>query len=91
MGNLSHNPSMSISGYPARTKAGALWRGALRAVVFLGLAAVAVWWSAEEPSTGNRAFLLALAGLLAVVAVWGVVETRRELRIIRARSPRETH
>ena len=78
---------MSTSGYPARTKAGALRRGALRTVVLLGLAALAVWWSIDEPSAGNRTFLLALAGLLAAVAAWGVVETRRELRMIRARSP----
>jgi protein-S-isoprenylcysteine O-methyltransferase Ste14 len=82
---------MSTSGYLARTKAAALSRAVMRTVVLLGLAAVAVWWSVDEPSAGNRGFLLAVAGLLAVVAGWGAVETRRELRVIRAQSPRRTH
>jgi hypothetical protein len=58
----------------------------LRTTLLLGLAAVSVWWSVDESSAGNRAFLLALAGVLAVVALWGLVETRRELKMVRNRT-----
>lgn len=84
-----HN--LPVDNYPARTKGGAVTRGVVRAALLLGLAAVAVWWSADESSAGNKAFLLSLAGLLVVVAVWGLIETRRELRVIRARTPRDSH
>lgn len=82
-----HNPP--VNNYPARTKGGAVTRGVLRTALLLGLAAVAISWSVDESSAGNKAFLLSLAGLLAVVAVWGLIETRRELRVIRSRTPRE--
>lgn len=84
-----HN--LPVSKYPARTKGGAVTRGVVRAALLLGLSAVCLWWSADESSAGNKALLLSLAGLLGVVAVWGLMETRRELRVIRARTPRDSH
>ena len=77
---------MSTSGYPSRTRGGAVGRGLLRAAFFLAVVSVAVWWSVDEPSTGHKAFLLSVAGLMALVVLWGLVETRRELRMIRGRS-----
>jgi hypothetical protein len=79
---------MESRGYQARTSGAALTRGLLRTLVLLGLAAVATLWSGDESSAGNRAFLLVIAALLAAIAVWGLVETRRELKMIRARSGR---
>lgn len=76
---------------PAPTKAGAVTQGILRTVLMLGLAAVAVTWASDESSAGNKAFLLSLAGLLVVVAVWGLVGTRRELRAIRDRTARQSY
>jgi hypothetical protein len=81
---------MDISGYPARTRAGALIRGAVRAAVLFGLAAIAGLMSVDESSAGNRTFLWCLAAFLAVVGAWGLVETIRELSLSRARSPRGT-
>lgn len=68
--------------YPAQTRAAALTRGLVRTALLLGLAAVAAWWSLDETSTGNRVLLVALAGILALLAIWGIVQTRRELRLV---------
>lgn len=68
----------------ARTVRGAVIRGFLRLVVLLALALVAVVFSRGEP-LGNRNFLWGVAGLLAVVAVWGLVETWREVGRVRRR------
>lgn len=84
-----HN--LPVNNYSARTKGGAVTRGVLRTALLLGLAAMAVSWSVDESSVGNKAFLLSLAGLLVVGAVWGLIETRRELRVIRARTALESH
>ena len=85
----THN--LPVNNYPARTKGGAVTRGVVRTAFLLGLAALAVSWSFDESSAGNKAFLLSLGGLLVVVAVWGLIETGRELRVIRARTPRKSH
>ena len=77
-----------MENHPARTRAGALMRGVVRATLLLGLAAVAAWWSIDEQGTGNKAFLALIACLLALVAVWGIAETRRELRLVPRRRPR---
>ena len=82
---------MEISGYPVRTKAGALTRGTVRTVFLFGLAAVALSWSLDESTTGNGAVLWSLAALLAVVGGRGLVETGRELKIISQRNPRRTY
>ena len=84
-----HN--LPVSKYPARTKGGAVTRGVVRTALLLAFAVLAVSWSVDESSAGNKVFLLSLGGLLVVVAVWGLIETGRELRVIRARTPRKSH
>jgi len=63
-------------------------RGVVRSALLLGLAVVAVSWSRDESSAGNRSFLLLLAVLLGLVALWGMIETVRELKRIRTGSAR---
>jgi hypothetical protein len=70
--------------YPARSLTGALTRGILRLAVLLGLGATALMWSTDE-TDGQRVFLLLLAGLLLLIAIWGATQSWREARLIRAR------
>lgn len=65
--------------YPARCVRGALIRGSLRLVFFLGLAALSLYWADDEVA-GNRSFLWGMAGLALVMAAWGLVETWRETK-----------
>lgn len=66
----------------ARTVRGAVARGVLRFAVLLALAVVAVVFSHGEPM-GNRNFLWGVAGLMLVIAAWGLVETWREVGRVR--------
>lgn len=68
----------------AQTVRGAVGRGVLRLVLLLSLGVVALVFSRDEPS-GNRTFLWSVAGLLLVIAAWGVLETWREVRRLRGR------
>lgn len=42
-------------------------------VSFLAMAGLALYWAADETSTGNRIFLWCVAGLALVLALWRLV------------------
>lgn len=59
---------------------------ALGIIFFLALAGLALYWSADETSTGNRIFLWCLAGLALVLALWRLVVG---IRLVREGSARQ--
>jgi len=69
----------------ARTLRGALVRGGLRLILLAGPAVLAMSWAAPDEPIGNRRFLWGLAGLLFVVAAWGLTETVREVKRVAQR------
>ncbi|MBD8869951.1 hypothetical protein [Nocardioides donggukensis] len=70
----------------ASTPGGAVARGILRLVVLGGLAVLALSWAGPDEPLGNRRFLWGLAGLLLLLAAWGLVETLREVsRLVQRR------
>ena len=73
-----------VKGYPAKTVRGAVSRGAFRLALLCGLASIGIWMASDETG-GNKAFLWVLAALALGIAAWGVVETWRELRLVRGR------
>jgi hypothetical protein len=69
----------------ASTPSGAVFRGALRAGLLLGLAGLSLSFTLGETETGNRVFLWSLAALLVAICLWGVLETIMEVRRIQRR------
>jgi hypothetical protein len=47
---------------------------------FLALAGLALYWAADETSTGNRVFLWCVAGLALAMALWRLVVGMRLAR-----------
>lgn len=80
-------PTRDVEWYPDRSTVGQVAAGA---VGFLAIAGVLLYWSAGEPSTGNRIFLWVMAGLALLLATWRIAigvllvrEGRRRRRAFR--------
>lgn len=60
---------------PRRLTSPTTAQGVVATVALLALAGVPLGWATDEVETGNQLFLLALAALLFVLAVWRGVST----------------